>query len=433
MGIIALIILIIIEITYAVICIRTKSNHAKEKSTIRIGLFILFVILTLASIIQWSFRWYAFGALLLIWSILGMFTLMRSNQKERLYKPIRVITNAVLMSLLAFLTLIPALVFPQGTPLPVTGPYSVETTIYTYTDENRVETYVDTGDNRKITVQYWYPGNTDGTYPLVIFSHGSFGVVSSNISLYRELASHGYVVCSIGHTYQGLFTTDTNGKTTLIDQGFMREVSIEDAKIDRQQSYEFYTKWMTIRAGDINFVIDTALGQAKQPAANLPYRLIDPTKIGVMGHSLGGSAALAVGRMRSDIGAVMALEAPFMADILGASNGEFVWDKTPYPVPVLNIYSDSSWSHLAEWPQYAENNFLLTGQNPTAYNVHLQGALHLNLTDLALTSPFFTQVLNGQKASIDSRQCLLTINQLTLGFFDQYLKSLGEFKPQKAY
>jgi len=35
-----------------------------------------------------------------------------------------------------------------------------------------------------------------------------------------------------------------------------------------------------------------------------------------------------------------------MCDIIGVEDGEFVWNEDTYPIPVLNIYSDSSWSHL---------------------------------------------------------------------------------------
>jgi hypothetical protein len=84
---------------------------------------------------------------------------------------------------------------------------------------------------------------------------------------------------------------------------------------------------------------------------------------------------------------VIALESPFFHDIIGVENGEFLWLDKAYPVPVLNIYSDSSWSHLSEWPQYARNAALLTDAPETAVSLHLPGAGHFSLTDLALTSP----------------------------------------------
>ena len=139
---------------------------------------------------------------------------------------------------------------------------------------------------------------------------------------------------------------------------------------------------------------------------------------------------MGIGRTRGDVGAVVALESPFLCDIVGVDNGEFVWDEETYPVPVLNIYSDSSWSHLDEWPQYAVNSRLLVDTEPTAYSVHVQGTGHLTLTDLALTSPFLTRILNGYEASIGARYCLTTIDQLALEFLDCYLEGKGEFAPK---
>ncbi len=207
----------------------------------------------------------------------------------------------------------------------------------------------------------------------------------------------------------------------------MKECTVEDAKSDRQQSYEYYQKWMKIRTGDINFVIDEILAKAESNNADTVYKLVDGTRIGVMGHSLGGSAALGIGRMRKDTGAVVALESPFLCDIKGVEDGEFVYEKNIYPVPVLNVYSDSSWSHLAQWPQYAENYALLSGAGATAFNIHISGAGHFTLTDLALTSPFLTRTFNGRKSTADTEACLRTINKACLEFFDCYLKGEGRF------
>lgn len=421
------------ELVFAACCIYSRSHKARGRSIIRIGAFAMFVLLTMTSIIEWSPRWYAFAALLLIWALFGATALVRKDRDGAAFRIGAVIKKAVLALLAVLLALSPALVFPEYKPLKTTGAYGVETVAYTYTDEGRTETYSRTGEPRILTVQYWYPKDADGRYPLIVFSHGSFGVKSSNLSLYRELASHGYVVCSIDHTYQCLFTADTDGRVSLIDRGFMREVLAEDAERHKMQSYEYYQKWMGVRTGDLNFAIDYALSQAAGSHADPVYALIDTTKIGAMGHSLGGSAALGIGRTRDDVSAVVALESPFMCDIVGVENGQFVWDEETYPVPVLNVYSDSSWSRLDELPQYAANAKLLAHTKAISYNVHMRGAGHLSLTDLALTSPLLTWILNGRKANIDTEYCLTTIGRLALEFFDCYLKGKGGFSPQASY
>ena len=433
MGIFIFLIAVVVEIAFAVFCITTKSNQQKVRSIIRIAAFAGFVLFTILPIVDWSFRYYTLAALLLLLAVIGAVTLIRKKEGKRAYKAMRIVLKGIGMTALIFMLTLPVILFPQHKAMAVTGNYQVKTVTYTYTDTKRVETYTDTGENRKLNVEMWYPENADGKYPLIVFSHGGFGIKSSNESLYNELASHGYVVCSIDHTYQCLSTKGEDGHRIFMDMGYMKECSVENARANRQQSFEYYQKWMKIRTGDINFVTDYILAEAKNNAADKVYKLVDTTKIGAMGHSLGGSAALGIGRTRDDISAVIALESPFMSDITGVKDGEFVFNDKIYPVPVLNVYSDMGWSLLPHRPQYAENYALLSGNNATAFNVHISGVGHLTLTDLALTTPFLTNLLNGHKSTTSTEYCLKTINKITLEFFDRYLKGKGEFISAGTY
>jgi dienelactone hydrolase len=296
-----------------------------------------------------------------------------------------------------------------------------------------VETYTTTGEHRQLSVELWYPQGAHGTYPLIVFSHGGMATKSSNTSLYNELASHGYVVAAVDHTYQALFTTVADGHTAWMDPGYAKEFALEDAHSNRQAAYLLYQKWMQLRMGDLNFVIDTILAKVRAGDPGPGYALVDATKLGVMGHSLGGSAALGIGRTRSDVGAVIALESPFLNDITGTNNGEFVWDPTPYPVPLLDVYSDTSWGRLGELTQYAENAALLTNPPATAFTVSISGANHLSLTDLGLVSPFLTAALSGSPSTRDATSCLTIVNKVTLAFFDSYLKGTGRFAAAGRY
>lgn len=435
MGIFIFLTAVVIEIAFGVFCIITKSNQQRVRGIIRIAELGGFLLFTVLQIIEWSFRYYTITALLLLLAVIGAVALIRKREEKRAYKAARVVFKSIGMTVLIFMFTLPAIIFPQYNEMKPTGKYQVDTTTYTYTDTKRVETYTNTDKNRELNVEMWYPKNVDKTYPLIVFSHGSLGIKSSNESLYNELASHGYVVCSIDHTYQCFFTTNKDGHTTYLDMGYSNELNKEDSLSDKQQSYEYYQKWMKIRTDDINFVIDNILAEAKNNVADTVYKLVDTSKIGVMGHSLGGSAALGIGRMRDDVGAVIALEAPFMCDIKGVKDDEFVFTNEKYPVPVLNVYSDQGWGILNVRPQYAENYALLsnTNTNATAFNVHIRGVGHLSLTDFALTSPILTRIINGKKSTTDTQYCLKTINKITLEFFDSYLKGVGNFTSGGTY
>jgi dienelactone hydrolase len=435
MGMIIFLMAVIVEIVFAAFCISKKSNHVKERSMIRIASFIGFALIAVLPIIDWGPRYYALASLLLVLAISGTKALAQEKGDRSKFEAGRVVLRAIGMSVLIFAVTLPAIIFPQNKAVvAATGEYQVLTQTYTYTDNNRVESYNDTGDNRKLNVQLWYPDSLDEMVPLIVFSHGGLGVKSSNESLYNELASHGYVVCSIDHTYQSFYSTGENGDTTWIDLGYMRELVAEDSHSDIEQSYEYYQKWMKIRTDDINFVIDHIIAEAENSNADLAYKLVDTAKIGVMGHSLGGSAALGIGRIRADVNAVIALESPFMCDIEGVEDEQFVFTDKIYPVPVLNVYSESSWGILGERPQYAANYRMLSHTDATTFNVYISGVGHLALTDFALTSPFLTSILDGEKLTTEEAiNCLKTINKVCLEFFNSYLKGAGEFRSGGSY
>ena len=207
-----------------------------------------------------------------------------------------------------------------------------------------------------------------------------------------------------------------------MSRDYVQEIIGENAKTNKDSSAKLYKKWMNVRLADLNFVLDTIISNVPRYPKDSLYRRIDPQKIGLIGHSLGGAAVLGVGRQRKGVQAVIALEAPFLCDIKGVQNGEFVFDESPYPRPLLNIYSDSSWSHLTEWPQYATNARLLQTVNKDLYNIYLEGTGHLGLTDLSLVSPFWTRILDGRPPKINPQEALMQINGSCLTFLNYVLK-----------
>lgn len=384
--------------------------------TLIIDIFIITIISSWAQW-EWDFRWYGPAILILILAFLALWAVLKPKKIKEQVTLKKVVLKAILILLLVFVAMIPAILFPRYEPIATTGTYPIETQKFTLVDQSRDEPFTPIQDYRQLEVAFWYPASdSKDAFPLIIFSHGGLGTITSNESLYLELASHGYVVCSIGHPYHALWTEDENGSVTWVDRQYFRELQEEDPSKDPQQSYLYYQKWMKIRTDDINFVLDTILNKA-----DTRFVEIDGDRIGLIGHSIGGSAALAMPRLRDDIDAVIALESPFMYDIVGVENDEFVWLDEEYPIPVLNIYSDSSWENLTNWPQYAQNVAMLAAANEDIINLHLSGAGHFSLTDLSLTSPFFTRIFEGGSPSVAYRTYLRTVNDAVLEFFNRYL------------
>ncbi|OBY77402.1 acetylhydrolase [Paenibacillus sp. KS1] len=437
MGNIILIIAAVCEISFAVFRICTKSYQKKIKALIRIGASAAFLIFTLASVIEWSFRWMGLGLLLLVWALLGVWTLIRSKEEHKEYKSGRVIRNAVGMFMLVVIAVTPALVFPQYHLPPITGKYQVATASYTYVDKNRIEQFTDTGENRHVNVEFWYPEHANGTYPLLVFSHGAFGSKGSNISAYMELASHGYVVCAIDHPYHSYYTESNDGNKTFTDWNFMQEVI--DSNMGRytvEQTYGLIQKWMKLRTDDMNFVIDTILGKAKTSSDKV-YQLMNTQKIGLFGHSMGGAASMRLGRERDDVGAVVNIDAPMFGELIyNKETDDFAASNQPYTTPLLNIYSDGVWVQLLQHNSkspYAANK-VIDKNGKVVHTVHFQGAEHMSLTDLSLISPLISNMLQGGRvAEIDPYYCLETMNHILVQFFDCYLKGQGSFTSAGTY
>lgn len=428
MGVVILAILSVIELALMAFSLVTQSRQEKIRGVVHMIAFAAFVIFVAVSLIPWSFRWFGFTALLFILALRALRKIfLKPQRRVNEIKSRAIVFRALATLLLALISLSPGLIFPPYQPLSVTGHYQVAAVRYTYNDENRLEAYSTSGENRHVNAAFWYPQdrNDAETFPLVVFSHGGLGLDSSNESLFRELASHGYVVCSIGHPYQAFWTRGEDGGITLVSWTYFRELQEENPQRDMQQSFRYYQKWMETRLGDINFVIDIIVGNASNSASSV-FALVDVEQIGVMGHSLGGSAALALPRLRDDIDVVIALESPFLFDIAGVEGDQFVWTDQVYPVPVLNVYSDSAWEHLVDWPQYSRNYALLTDAPATAYNLYFPGRGHFSLTDLSLASPFLVRLLEGGQATRDPASYLRDVNQASLEFFNHHLKDQGE-------
>ncbi|MCP2327780.1 dienelactone hydrolase [Hamadaea flava] len=113
--------------------------------------------------------------------------------------------------------------------------------------------------------------------PLVVLSPGYTQPRNSLSALAEDLASHGYVVVAIDHTYETYAVTFPDGRVAGCDT-----CAFDD---DRT----FFARLYEVRAADVSFVLDQLLGA--QPVWSGGH-LIDPSRIGMSGHSAGGASAI---------------------------------------------------------------------------------------------------------------------------------------------
>lgn len=381
---------------------------------------LIMIVCFLFDILTWGLRYYALLFYLVIMSIHHLRSL--NNCKHDTYT---VSKKKIWMKMVLFtFVMIPVILFPEYKPLQTTGGYQVKTSTIIIEDDSRFEAFTSENDHRQVGVHMWYPDTSyeDEVFPLIIYSHGGISLNTSNESLFLELASHGYIVFSIDHMYHSIVAQNNEGKNVWIDSGYMQELNRENAKEFPEESFVLYQKWMEQRMGDIHFLIDYTKMNEQSNEGEAILKHIDKENIGVIGHSLGGSAALCIGRERSDVKVVIALESPYMCDIIGVEDGMFLFEDNPYPLPVLHIYSDSTWADLSILPQYKQNELMLSSNDSIVKNIHIAGTGHFSLTDLSQTSPIITRLLNGFHSIKDSKEVLYIINKESLDFLDEYLK-----------
>ncbi len=116
-------------------------------------------------------------------------------------------------------------------------------------------------------------------WPVIIFSHG-VGVARANYSaLVQELASHGYIVLAIDHPIGG-FALDPNGR--LLTPG------IDSLHYTGEPLAKLVLDW----TGDAAFVLRSFGARIAPSAGRQSALVLDTARVGMLGHSLGGAAAL---------------------------------------------------------------------------------------------------------------------------------------------
>jgi dienelactone hydrolase len=325
-------------------------------------------------------------------------------------------------------------------------------------DESREERYSGkSGEPRRIMVQIWYPAETErgaeaapwldnmevmgpaiaghldlpafflthvkyakahaisdapisgaqAQYPLILFSHGWGGFRAQNTYQVEELASQGYVVAAPDHAYGAIASVFPDGSVALNNPNAL--------PYDEELSdFEFLNAAQTLGeqwAGDLSFILDTlAALEPDDPVGQLTNRL-DLTRVGVMGHSTGGGAAIQFCGTDARCQAVLGMDPymdPVAFEVLEAGLGQ----------PHLAMFS-------AVWAEdRSRNNSLyeeLAGHSSgEGYRYYIEQTAHYDFTDMPAFSPLAPYL--GLKGPLDGKQVSKIINAYTLAFFGRYFK-----------
>ncbi len=187
----------------------------------------------------------AFYNYILLFVLIFLIGFLFISAKQKLMKKgwLKRTVKVVTIATIVFITCAVVL-FPNLKSIQTTGKYTYTSRVLELTDTSRVEDYKSDGSPRKLSVLTYYPdvdGIENNTCPLIVFSHGGISTKTSNLSLYKELASHGYIVASIEHTYHAL-STQIEGKKIYINLRYMKALNTEDSYSDIENSYECFQK-----------------------------------------------------------------------------------------------------------------------------------------------------------------------------------------------
>ena len=308
------------------------------------------------------------------------------------------------------------ILFPRYEEIEVTGKYEIGCEDYWVT-EDKEDPFLKDGSPREVQVRVWYPQNYDNPdtkLPVVIASHGSCGTIDNNRSLYREFTSHGYVVLAVSHPGHAFDTFHSNGKKQSVSMDYLKEMSGMNPQEKPEEAAALFAEWMELRMTDLSVVMDDFVEKVIQEPDR--YKSADTSRFVAIGHSAGGSTALGMARIRTDVVGVIALESPCLYDIKGVENGDYIMDDSDYEMPVLNIYSDASYSHLYEWKQYRNNVKFLESENENYENIYYEGVGHMGLCDLSLASPILAGLLDQAKSEVEPSELLKRLNADCLDF-----------------
>ncbi|MEW2114190.1 lipase [Streptomyces sp. NPDC005474] len=316
-----------------------------------------------------------------------------------------------------------------------TGPYQIGTVALHLVDSSRTDPWV-AGHQRELMINVWYPARTTAGYPLapwmqkaaadrylsdlgipgrvvlgatdghqgapadhrlgrlpvVLYSPGANASRSYGTGVVEELASHGYAVVTMDHTYDAAVVEFPDGRVVTNPKGEITD----------------FVKAAEVRAADTRFVLDQLSGR-KLPAKLTG--LLDMNRIGMFGHSLGGASTSWAMYTDKRIKAGLGLDGAVLGPVAKAGLGR------PYLVvdtpgkggmdtnPMLQMF----WKNL--------RGFRL--------NLTLKGAAHNSFGDdvrLLRKVGLSKEELEDYVGTIPEERALAFQRAYPLAFFDRFLR-----------
>lgn len=283
-------------------------------------------------------------------------------------KKLRRTLHVVITIPIVFITII-SIGLTYTLPLPkmdyTLGDYNIGTTLLNLKDTTRQESFGPKTGRREIRLQIWYPTETkdglkalwfaDGedvlqamtksfglkgfmlnhllevesnalinvpisenevTYPVIVLSHGWASSRIFHMHYGEYLASNGYIVVGVDHTYGSTATRLKDGSVASIDESILPE---EDFLDEGAVLIDVYKEDIAFVMNELSFLNETL---------SMINNKMDLNQIGLLGHSTGGAAS-GLYAMENDIQSLVLLD-PWFKPV----------EAEPVDEPLLIICSD---------------------------------------------------------------------------------------------
>lgn len=435
--------------------------HKKLNRYYVIGL--LLIVLAIQLLFE-GYRWQMIPAYLL-WVIALITAFIQPGRKSSIMVRVSKATGFVVLLVLSVTLpmLLPVFELPQPT-----GPYSVGTRdIHLKLDREEVIT-ADTTDQRSLMIKVWYPSKetngkedayvdiagrngfaqkyglppsmlnyldkvetnvyrniqmADETFPVLVFSHGYNSKANGYYALLSEIASQGYVVFGINHTYESTGTTFPDGTLKYFDYEYASQ--IESGTWDNMKpvieafdsDLSFEERHPIVREGLTTYFVRDIVERWAEDIVDVVDELdewndtgffkgkLDLSNVGVFGHSRGGGAA----------GESLLIDSKIKAgaNLDGVQWGQIV--DTVFQKPFLFLSADWSAEH-EDLNQHAYVN----KSTSVFYESVVHQSGHSNFMDIPFMIPLKAL---SQAGDIDPDLAIEITGRVVTSFFDKHLKN----------
>jgi dienelactone hydrolase len=352
-----------------------------------------------------------------------------------------------------------------------TGQYAVGRRSYDLVDPTRTEIYAaNREDRRELVVFVWYPAKSEGaadfapylppawapvaeflginvaglsshavpdaavatddsTYPVLLLSPSGFPPLLLS-AIAEELASHGFVVVGVNHTYETAVTVFADGRVVPTNPAAIAGAlgaqtgSHEDVFRKRAAVCEYKT-------ADLASVADQLERLNSDPAERLARRL-DLGRFGALGHSFGGDAALEWCRADPRCRAAVNLDGALWSDVgrvgLGRPTLQVLAEHGEFAIAAEDAVRAGA-APNADWFE-AEKAITFGGWRTVqqraqpGYTVQIGGATHVSFMDVPFLPVTDASIVKPavEATKIEPQRMWRITCDLLLAFFARHLR-----------